>query len=157
MPDDQEPDAPADTDDAPGQDTKANDDAAKWKALARKHEKQAKDLADRLQSLEDKDKSDSERLTEKLAQLEKDLATATARADRFEVALDKGLDMTRAKRLTGTTREELEADAEELKGWTSGGDTPDTPSKPAEDLAGGGDPSSGPDPDIRQVVASIPR
>lgn len=159
MADDQNTDDPAKGEPEPKPDLgdagkKALDEERKARRDA---ERQLKEMGDQLKTLQDKDKSDSERLTEKLAQLEKDLATATARADRFEVALDKGLDMTRAKRLTGTTREELEADAEELKGWTSGGDTPDTPSKPAEDLAGGGDPSSGPDPDIRQVVASIPR
>lgn len=156
---------PDDTDAEPGTDPQpestptANDDAAKWKALARKHEKQAKDLADRLQGLEDKDKSDSERLTEKLAQLEKDLAAATSRADRYEVALEKGLDMVRAKRLTGSTRDELEADADELTTWQAGapaGDKP-APGKPTEALSGGGDPTQEPDPDVRQVVDSIPR
>lgn len=120
-------------------------------------ERQLREMNEQLKQLQDKDKSESERLTEKLAQLEKDLASATAKADRFEVALEQGLDMTRAKRLTGSTREELEADAEELKGWTAGNEPGPTPNKPVEDLAGGGDPTSDPEPDIRQVVESIPR
>lgn len=121
-------------------------------------ERQLKEMGDQLKTLQDKDKSDSERLTEKVTQLEKDLTAATARADRFEVALETGLDLTRAKRLTGTTREELEADAAELATWqASPGDKPPVPSKPATDLKGGGDPTEEPDVDVRAVVDSIPR
>jgi hypothetical protein len=121
-------------------------------------ERQLREMGDQLKQLQDKDKSDSERLTEKVTQLEKDLATATARADRYEVALEKGLDMTRAKRLTGSTREELEADADELITWTAGtkDDNP-VPGKPATDLKGGGDPTEEPEVDVRAVVDSIPR
>lgn len=128
------------------------------RAEKRAAEKRAKDAEDQLKTLQDKDKSESERLTEKVTQLEKDLTAATARADRFEVALDKGLDMTRAKRLTGTTREELEADADELITWTAGkDDKPAVPGKPTADLKGGGDPTEEPETDVRQVVDSIPR
>lgn len=123
----------------------------------REAEKKLSDLNDQLQALQDKDKTDSQRLTEKLTQLEKDLVSASARADRYEVALEKGLDMVRAKRLTGTTREELEADADELKGWTAAETQTPPPGKPAEDLKGGGDPTQEPEPDIRKVVESIPR
>lgn len=157
MADPETPDPEADKDPVPDSKPTANDDADKWKALARKHEKQAKELADRLQGLEDKDKSESERLTERIAQLEKDLTSATAKADRFEVALDKGLDMTRAKRLTGTTREELEADADELQTWQAGKPADPIPGKPATDLKGGGDPTEEPPVDVRSVVDSIPR
>lgn len=159
MADDPTPDDPA-TGDTDPEKPDLGDAGKKALDLERKArrdaERQLKETADRLKVLEDKDKSDSDRLTEKVTQLEKDLATATARADRFEVALDKGLDMTRAKRLTGTTRDELEADAEELKGWTAGESAP-PPGKPTEDLKGGTDPTSDPDVDIRQVVDAIPR
>lgn len=121
-------------------------------------ERQLKETADRLKVLEDKDKSDSDRLTEKVAQLEKDLAKETARADRFEVAVDKGLDMTRAKRLTGSTKDELEADADELMSWTAGSkDDNPAPRKPTADLKGGGDPTEEPAANVREVVDSIPR
>lgn len=119
-------------------------------------ERQLREMGEQLKALQDKDKSDSERLTEKVSHLEKDLAAATARADRYEVALDKGLDMVRAKRLAGATREELEADADELKGWTAGDQTP-PPQKPTEALGGGGDPTQEPEPDLRKVVEAIPR
>lgn len=124
----------------------------------REAERQLKEMGDRLKEIEDKDKSDSERLKEKVTELERDLATAVAKADRYEVALEKGLDMTRAKRLTGTSREELEADADELITWTAGkGDDKPVPGKPAVDLKGGGDPTEEPDVDVRKVVESIPR
>lgn len=149
-------DAPADKDEPTPDTSTDNDEAAKWKALSRKHEKQAKDLADRLAQLEDKDKTESQRLTDKVTQLEKDLANQTARADRFEVAVEKGLDMVRAKRLTGSTREELEADADELTTWQAG-DAKPTPANPTTDLRGGGDPTEEPEVDVRAVVDSIPR
>lgn len=133
---------------------KALDDERKAR---REAERQLKELGTQLAALQDKDKSDSERLTEKVTQLEKDLASATAKADRFEVALDKGLDMTRAKRLTGTTREELEADADELQTWQAGKPPDPIPGKPATDLKGGGDPTEEPPVDVRSVVDSIPR
>lgn len=113
--------------------------------------------AGKLDEQEAAGKSELDKANGRIAQLEKDLTAANARADRYEVALDKGLDMTRAKRLAGATREELEADAEELKGWSPGkSDTP-PPSKPAEDLKGGGDPTTEPAVDIRKMVAEIPR
>jgi peptidoglycan hydrolase CwlO-like protein len=55
------------------------------------------------------------------------------RADRLEIALDKGLTRTAAMRLVGTTREELEADADAyieehgLKGKTGGKSQDDKP------------------------------
>lgn len=112
--------------------------------------------AEKLDEVEGASKTELQKLAERNAQLEKDLTAANARADRFEVALDKGLDMVRAKRLTGTTREELEADAEELRGWAPAAGEP-APAKPAEALSGGGDPTQDPEPDIRKVVADIPR
>lgn len=158
--DPKDPDDPATGDPAP--DKPDMGDAGK-KALEterkarRDAERQLREMGDQLKALQDKDKSDSERLTEKVTQLEKDLAAATAKADRFEVALEKGLDMTRAKRLTGSTRDELEADADELITWTAGtGDKP-VPGKPTPDLKGGGDPTEEPEVDVRAVVDSIPR
>lgn len=134
---------------------KALDDERKARRDA---ERQLKAVNDQLTALQDKDKSESERAVERVSQLERDLAAATARADRFEVACEQGLDMTRAKRLTGTTREELEADAEELRGWTAGKpDVPPVPGKPTEDLTGGGDPTATPEPDVRSIIESIPR
>lgn len=128
-------------------------------------EKQAKDLADRLQAIEDKDKSEVERLTEQVTTLTNERDTAVNRADKLEVVMGKALDEDRAaristavKRLTGTTRDELEADADELMPLLFPADDKEPPpSKPREHLRGGGDPTDTPEADVRAVVESIPR
>lgn len=96
----------------------------KWKALARKHEKQAKANADKARQydeLEDSQKSELEKATGKAADAEKRATEAERRAQRLEVALDKapeGMPIAQvrklAKRLQGDSPEDLEADAEEL-------------------------------------------
>lgn len=53
-------------------------------------------------------------LEERVAEIERHAKESEARAMRAEVANAKGLTPTQAKRLIGTTREELEADADEL-------------------------------------------
>lgn len=53
-------------------------------------------------------------LEERVAEIERQARESEARALRAEVANAKGLTPTQAKRLIGTTREELEADADEL-------------------------------------------
>lgn len=58
----------------------------------------------------DADKSE----TERRAAAEERAAAAELRAMRIEVATEKGLTPAQAKRLVGTTREELEADADDL-------------------------------------------
>ena len=142
---DPKPDPPKDLGDAG---KKALDEERKAR---REAEKQAKDLADRLKTLEDKDKSEVEKLTEQVASLTKERDSAVQRADRLEVAVVKSLDedkakriTTAAKRLTGSTREELEADADEFLSTFATSDTPQRtplPGKPREDLKpGGGDP-----------------
>lgn len=53
-------------------------------------------------------------LEDRVAEIERGAKDAEARALRAEVANAKGLTPTQAKRLIGSTREELEADADEL-------------------------------------------
>lgn len=53
-------------------------------------------------------------LEERVAQIEKQANENEARAMRAEVANAKGLTPSQSKRLVGATREELEADADEL-------------------------------------------
>ena len=53
-------------------------------------------------------------LEERVAQIERQARESEERALRAEVANVKGLTATQAKRLIGSTREELEADADEL-------------------------------------------
>lgn len=74
----------------------------------------AKDLEQRLKEYEDRDKTDAQKAAEKLAENEKRAAAAEAKLLRFEIAAAKGLPPKWASRLTGSTKEELEADAAEL-------------------------------------------
>jgi|SRR5215467_4894508 len=68
----------------------------------------------RLQEIADRDKSESERLNERLTQAETRASDAEMRLMRFEVAAEKGLDASATTFLSGTTREEIEASADEL-------------------------------------------
>lgn len=158
-------DPPADKDD--GRDAAA--EAAKWKALARKHEDQAKAnaaAAKRLKELEDADKSALEVANEKLAEAERRAAESEARVIRAEVAASKGLTLAMAKRLVGATREEIEADADELltelKGADSGASNgkggDDTSRRPTEKLRPGAVPQAeAEENDPTKLAAQVPR
>lgn len=117
-------------------------DGTDWKAESRKWEKRAKDNSDaakRLKELEDKDKSESEKLSERATSAEKRAEEAEARALKAEVAHEKGLTAKQAKRLQGSTREELEADADDLlESFPAGKDGKDD--EPEEDKPGHGRP-----------------
>lgn len=96
----------------------------KWKGLSRKHEDRAKENADaatELKKLQDADKSDSQKAADKAADAEKRATEAEAKALRLEVAIDKapeGMSLAQvrklSKRLSGSSKDELEEDAEEL-------------------------------------------
>jgi hypothetical protein len=107
--------------------------AAYWKHQSRKHEQRATSAPDaaELQRLKERDaalkKLEDEQLTDaQRIQAEKDAEAARATAAEataaeavrkalvLEIALDKGLSVAQAERLRGTTKEELEADADEL-------------------------------------------
>lgn len=164
-----DPTPPAKDEDKPKPDEELGDKGKKAleeeRAARREAEKQAKDLAARLKAIEDKDKSEVERLTEQVATLTKERDSAVTKADRLEVAVLKSLDETQAtritsaaKRLTGSTREELEADADEfLTAFAPSDDREPPAGKPREHLRGGGDPTEDPEVDVREVVESIPR
>jgi hypothetical protein len=131
-------------------------------------EKAANDLKARLQELEDRDKSDGEKLAGRIAAAEKRADEAEARALRLEVAHSKGLTAAQARRLVGASKEELEADADDLLASFSPpksdepeeepeGERPSPTNRPTPSLRGGGDPTQEPEPDIRSVVDAIPR
>lgn len=84
------------------------------RAANKASKKQIAELQAKLKEYEDANKSEAEKTAERLATLEKDNAASRSRAERLEVALDKGLPKALAARLQGSTREELEADADEL-------------------------------------------
>jgi hypothetical protein len=88
-----------------------------WKQKAREQEARAKanaEAATKLQQFEDRDKTEAQRLTERAEAAEKRAAEIEVHALRLEVAAEKGLTPAQAKRLVGSTREELDADAAEL-------------------------------------------
>lgn len=93
-------------------------------------------------------------------------AEASRRADeealariRAEVAHAKGLTPGQAKRLVGSTREELEADADEILAEFTpvGEDHDDSRRRPKERLRSGVVPDAGDEPDIDGVVARVRR
>lgn len=81
---------------------------------AKAAERRASELEARLKEIDDAGKSEAERASERVAAAEKAATEAEQRALRLEIAAEKGLTSAQAKRLVGATREELEADADEL-------------------------------------------
>lgn len=97
--------------------TKPTETVEFWKQKAREQEARAKanaTAAQRLEEIENASKTEQQRATEALTAAEKRAADAEASALRLEVAAEKGLTPAQAKRLVGSSREELEADAEDL-------------------------------------------
>ena len=130
---------------------------------ARHWEERAKanaDAAERLKEIEDSKKTELEKLTEQQAAAERRAAEAEQRAMRLEVAAAKGLTPAQAKRLVGTTVDELEADAEELLASfrteeEERGD-PDLPRRPRERLRSGSKPAVEPEEtDPRKLAANV--
>jgi hypothetical protein len=92
-------------------------DRDEWKGKSRKWEGRAKEnqtAADELKKIRDEKLSDTEKAQKAQKELETGKLTAEQESMRLRVALRKGLNETQAKRLVGTTEEELESDAEEL-------------------------------------------
>lgn len=88
-----------------------------WKAEARKWETRAKEnseAAKKLADLEEANKSELEKEREARSAAEKERDSAKTEALRLSVAHAKGLTPGQAKRLVGSTKEELEADADEI-------------------------------------------
>jgi hypothetical protein len=92
-------------------------EAEKWKALSRQNEATAKanaEKAKQFDALEEANKTEQQRLNDRVAAAEAALAQKVLEADRASVALEKGLTASQAKRLVGSDRDELAADAEQL-------------------------------------------
>jgi hypothetical protein len=130
------------------------------KAALRKANKEAETLRLKLKELEDRDKSETDKLQDRVTVAEKRAEEAEARALRLEVAAEKGLTLTQAKRLVGSTKDELEADADELLesfGGAAGGN-PDNggrkppPGKPKEKLRPGHVPDATEEADADKVA-----
>lgn len=68
----------------------------------------------RLKEIADRDKTEAERLAERATEAETRASEAESKLLRYEVAADRDLDLKAAGFLTGSTREEIEARADEL-------------------------------------------
>jgi hypothetical protein len=118
MPKDKMPE-PSETQDQ-GDGFKSEESKARVLADLAKERAEKKALADQVAALQakvdaaDKSKSEVDKLQEKLAELEKRYAESEQKVLRNEVAQAKGLTPAQARRLQGTTREALEADADDL-------------------------------------------
>ena len=97
------------------QDAKKSDDVPpEVRRALNKANKEAETLRLKLQEFEDRDKTEAEKVAERAKAAEDRAAQAESRALRLEIAFEKGLTPAQAKRLVGSTRDELEADADEL-------------------------------------------
>jgi Zn-dependent M32 family carboxypeptidase len=107
------------------QDAKKTDDVPpEVRRALNKANKEAESLRLQLKEFQDRDKTEAEKVAERATEAETRAVKAEAKATRLEVAFEKGLTPAQAKRLVGETREELEADADEI--------LRDFPVKPAE-------------------------
>lgn len=101
-------------------DTGAVDHAAeaeKWKALARKHEQEAKANREKAAKFDEVERSrmtDDEKRAAREKELETEASTAKAELAKVRAAIEAGLDVKFADRLKGSTPEELLADAKSL-------------------------------------------
>jgi hypothetical protein len=129
-------------------------------ASLRKRLKELEPLAAKAKELQDASKTETEKLTERLTASEQRAQEAELRALRLEVAADKGLTPAQARRLVGASKEELEADADDLLATFGAKDKPTgkVASRPREKLRGGGDPDEPvEETDPKKLAASIPR
>lgn len=88
---------------------------------------EAKELKTQLEARENEGKSEQERKEQALAESQRTASESTAKLLRYEVAADKGLPLKYAARLQGSTKEELEKDADGLMkdfGLDGDGSTP---------------------------------
>ena len=84
------------------------------KQALKKANKEAETLRLKLKEYEDRDKTDLQKLQEERDALLAEKNTLSLEQMRREVADEKGLTPAQARRLVGTTREELEADADDV-------------------------------------------
>lgn len=127
----------------------------------------AKELEAELQQFRDRDLSEQEKAANKTADAEQRAVLAERTALRLDVALDKapeGMPIAQvrklAKRLTGETREEFEADAEELFAEfvvkdEEPGNAPNR--RPQERLKAGAVPSAPADEDVEPGLQRLTR
>jgi hypothetical protein len=133
----------------------------------RDSDKRVKELEAKLKEIEDKDKSEVDKLRDELNTVKADRDEHAAKLLRLEVGAAKGLTPAQSKRLVGSTREDLEADADELleafksadddEGKSSDGRKPPS-GKPSPSMRTERDTDEEADEtDPRKLAAAIPR
>ncbi len=177
---DDKPDEKPDTDttksEEDGDESKLGDagkralDAMKREKNAAK--KQVAELLAKVKAFEDKDKTEGQRLQEAAEEAKTRAAKAESSARKLQMALDRAPDGASlahikavAKRISGDSDEELEADCDELfalfvpqKENTTSTTKKEPPGKPKERLSGGGNPDDEPDEmDPRKLAEAIGR
>lgn len=85
------------------------------RAAAKAAKQEADELRRKVKEHEDAQKTEEQRKDEEAAEAKREAAEANAKLLRFEVAAAKGIPAKHAHRLVGNTKDELEADADELK------------------------------------------
>lgn len=144
---------------------KLQDELLKWRSLARKHERQAKESSGRLKKYEDQNKSEAERLQEAAQESRTRAERAEANLRRREIAEERAPEHASlaqikavAKRLSGESDEDMEADADELFSLLAPEPPkPRTPSRPKERLRGGGEPDEEPEEQDPRRLADLIR
>jgi hypothetical protein len=149
-----------------GEVRKARTEAARYRA----ERDELKPHADKAKAEDDASKGDVEKAAERATKAEAALAEKTLEVLRLQVALDKGLTAHQAKRLVGSTKEELEDDADELVesfgvGKSGDDDGKDSKSddasktpltrKPKEKLRAGSDPEDEPEESDPAKLAAL--
>lgn len=103
--------------------------------------REAEPLAKRARDLEEAQKTEAQKLGDRAAAAEARADKAEAEMLRLTVGADKGLTPAQARRLVGATREELEADADEMIADFAPADPatpkPEAPRPPKEQLRPG--------------------
>jgi len=126
----------------------------RFEAEAKKNAGAAKRLAD----AEEADKSELQKANDAKALAEASAAKAEGRLLRLEIAAAKGLSLAMAGRLAGETKEEIEADADELLKELRPASKPDTTGRPRESLRSGTAPDTQPEEtDPVKLAALVPR
>jgi hypothetical protein len=104
----------SDTDDPQA---KLQADAERWKAMARRHEKAAKEnaaAAKKLAELEDANKSETQKLNDQLSSAQVELQTLRVEKIRAQAARDAGLDPELAEYITAADPDEALSQAKRL-------------------------------------------
>jgi len=157
---------------------------ARERAARKEAERLARQLQAKVKEFEDRGKSDLDKANERATEAEKRAEKAEADVLRYEVAIAKGLTLKQAKRLVGSTKEELEADADDIleafgvkppagsaggaseqgeqggQQGEAGGERRSRPpsQRPILNLQGGSDPTREPvEMDPHKLAAQIPR